>query len=179
MIAFEIEAANVLRELAHRVGQAEPGENAVHEIDLSSLSDDGKKTVRAELVSNLGASGTAIYSISLPNADPTLIHQSLMAARDDKIDDRCYSRVLPLPHHPTAVLYVGSSRDLGKRLMEHIGYGARKTYSLHLRHWAKPFGKIRIDARFYDPAIDKAVLCALEDHLASKLSPIFGRRGSI
>jgi hypothetical protein len=48
-----------------------------------------------------------------------------------------------------------------------------------LRHWARDFGKVRIDVRFYERSTDKAVLCALEDHLAAKLIPLFGRRGSV
>lgn len=177
MMSFENEAANALRELANRVDPVEPGVNGCYEIDLTSLTDDRKKPVREELALHLSASDTAIYSISLPDADPTLVHQALTSARDDKVDERCYSRVLRLPHHPATVLYVGSSRDLPQRLMEHLGFGQKKTYSLHLRHWATQFGKVRIDVRFYAASTDKAVLRALEEHLANKLVPLFGRRG--
>lgn len=179
MKTFEIEAADELQELADQIKRVGAGENGSFEINLASLTDDRKKLLRDELSTNLGASETAIYSISLPDADPAVVHEALTAARDDKLDQRCYSRVLPLPHHPTAVLYVGSSRDLRKRLMEHLGYGAKKTYSLHLRFWAAEFGKLRIDVRFYAPTTEKTVLCALEDHLAAKLVPLFGRRGSV
>jgi hypothetical protein len=179
MSTFEIEAADALQELADRVKQVKPGVNGSFEIDLASLIDDRKKSLRDELALNLDASGTAVYSISLPDADPAAVHRALTAARDEKLDQRCYSRVLPLPHHPTAVLYVESSRDLRKRLMEHLGYGPKKTYSLHLRFWAAEFGKLRIDVRFYAPSTGNPVLGALEDHLAHKLGPLFGRRGSV
>lgn len=179
MKPFEIEAAEALRELADQTERVKAGINGSFEINLASLTDDRKKLLRDELAINLGASETAIYSISLPDADPAAVHEALTVARDDKLDQRCYSRVLPLPHHPTAFLYVGSSRDLRKRLMEHLGYGAKKTYSLHLRFWAAEFGKLRIDVRFYAPSTEKDVLCALEDHLARKLVPLFGRRGSV
>ena len=179
MMSFENEAANALRELANRVDPVEPGVNGYYEIDLTSLTDDRKKSVREELALHLSASDTALYSISLPDADPTLVHQALTIARDDQVDQRCYSRILRLPHHPNMVLYVGSSRDLAKRLMEHIGFGPKKTYALHLRHWATQFGKVRINVRFYPASTDKAVLRALEEHLANKLVPLFGRRGPV
>jgi hypothetical protein len=179
MIKFEAEAARSLRALADRVDGVEAGLNASYEVDLVSLTDERKKPLREELPASLCGSETAIYSISLPDADPFVVHEALTSARDDKLDQRCYSRVLPLLHHPSAVLYVGSSRDLRKRLTEHLGYGSKKTYSLHLRHWGRDFGKVRIDVRFYERSTDKAVLCALEDHLAAKLTPLFGRRGSV
>ncbi|WP_336970108.1 GIY-YIG nuclease family protein [Sphingobium aromaticiconvertens] len=179
MMSFENEAANALRELANRVDPVEPGLNTFYELDLASLTDDRKKSVREELVLHLSASNTAIYSISLPDADPALVYQALTSARDDKVDERCYSQVLRLPHHPSMALYVGSSRDLAKRLMEHLGFGPKKTYSLHLRHWATQFGKVRINVRFYPASTDKAVLRALEEHLANKLVPLFGRRGPV
>lgn len=184
MATFEIEAAAVLRGLAHRVEIVEPGVNGSCEIDPKCLTDGGKKPMRETLALNfgalsLGASDTAIYSISLPEADPVQVHQALTAAREDQIDQRCYSQVLKLPANPTTILYVGSSHNLRKRLMEHLGFGQKKIYSLHLRWWALQFGKIRIDVRFYAPSTDKLVLRALEDHLASKLIPLFGRRGSV
>lgn len=179
MISFETEAANALHELADHVSGVEVGANAHYEIDLATLTDDRKKSLRDDLALNLGTSKTAIYSISLPDADPATVHEAMTSARDEKLDERCYSRVLPLPHHPSPVLYVGSSRDLWQRLMEHLGYGQKKTYSLHLRHWAAELGKVRVDVRFYAPSTEKAVLGALEDHLAAKLVPLFGRRGSV
>jgi len=179
MISFETEAGNALRDLADRLSRVEAGANAHYEIDLATLVDERKKSLRDDLALNLSASKTALYSISLPDADPVAVHEALTSARDDKLDQRCYSRVLPLPHHPSPVLYVGSSRDLWQRLMEHLGYGPKKTYSLHLRHWATDLGRVRIDVRFYASTTEKTVLCALEDHLAAKLVPLFGRRGSV
>ncbi len=173
-MTFEIEAANTLRELAGRVEAVEPGINGHYEIDLATVTDDRKKPVREEIARDLSASTAAIYSISLQDASPEAVHQALTTARDDGVDQRCYSQILPLPHHPTTVLYVGSSRNLHQRLMEHLGFGAKKIYALHLRHWAGEFGRVRIDVRFYPSATPKAVLTALEAHLASKLVPLFG-----
>lgn len=178
MMTFENEAANALRELARRVEESESGANGHYEVDLATLSDDRKKSLREQIRLNLGVSEAAIYSISLPDAAPQLVHEALAAARDDYVDQRCYCEVPPLPHHPTTVLYVGSSRTFQKRLMEHLGFGAKKVYALHLRHWAGPFGKVRIDVRFYPPSTQKIVLNALEVHLAHKLMPLFGQRSA-
>ncbi|MET0241667.1 MAG: hypothetical protein ABW184_17380 [Sphingobium sp.] len=179
MMRFETEAAHLLRDLASRVGSVEPGANSHYEVDLATLSDDRKKPLRADIELNLNLSQAAIYSISLHDAAPELVHESMTAARDAGVDQRCYCPILPLPHHPGTVLYVGSSRNLHKCLMEHLGFGAKKVYALHLRHWAGPFGRVRIDVRFYPPSTPKPVLTALEEHLASKLMPLFGLRGSL
>lgn len=175
-MTFEIETANALRELARRIDDVGPGTNGHYEIDLAALSDDRKRSLREEIGLNLSVSEAAIYSISLQDAPPELVHHALTTARDNCVDERCYAQLLPLPHHPTTVLYVGSSRNFQKRLMEHLGFGAKKVYALHLRHWAGQFGKVRIDVRFYPPSTQKAVLHALEAQLAHRLTPLFGPR---
>ena len=148
-------------------------------IEFPSVSPASKSEVMERLKADARKSDAAIYAISLPDAEPPQIHAALADARNGKFDDRCYSRVLPLLKAATPALYVGSSRSLHKRLLEHLGHGAKKTYSLHMLTWAQELGRVVIDVRFYPSTIENDLLCALEDHWAATLKPLFGKRGSV
>lgn len=174
---FECEAAEAIHEVAARLEKIHP--SALMTLELPPVSPASNAQVAERLEAGPSNSNAAIYAISLPDAEPSRIHASLADARNGKIDDRCYSRVLPLLQSATPTLYVGSSRSLQKRLLEHLGHGAKKTYSLHMLTWAQELGRIVIDVRFYPPTIENDLLCALEDHWAATLKPLFGKRGSV
>jgi len=87
---------------------------------------------------------------------------------------RAYARL----NNISKVLYVGSSSSLGRRFREHLGYGARGTYALHLSHWARSlFINISLVAARYPAEVDPEVLGLMEDQLWDTLEPMFGRRG--
>lgn len=174
---FEAHAATAMEAVASQLREVSP-----HRPECSVLlpfADQDRTRVLADLGASLAGTQTAIYAISLPEADPATIHRALSKARDDKVDGRSYSRVLPLGEAPSNVLYVGSSRTLRKRLMEHLGFGPKKTFSLHLRQWGHGLGPVRIDVRAYPADLPNGLLCALEDYMADQLRPLFGKRGSV
>lgn len=75
---------------------------------------------------------------------------------------------------PSNVLYVGSSiTGLKKRISEHLGDGSASTYALQLKHWFK--GTHQVTVKVYD--VPAAVLQIVEDALAHKLRPAFGKMG--
>jgi hypothetical protein len=75
-------------------------------------------------------------------------------------------------------LYVGSSRDLGKRFKEHLGFGSAATYALQLSHWAPSLLlNIKFLAALYPVTTPPEVLQLLEDTLWDKRMPMFGKRG--
>ena len=174
---LELRAAEAIRMVAARLECVHASAIATLELPPPSLAS--KVELGERLKSDVRRSDAAIYAISLPEAEPARIHAALNAARSGKVDDRCYSRVLPLLDSATSTLYVGSSRSLQKRLLEHLGYGAKKTYSLHMLTWAQELGRVVIDVRFYPTTIENDLLCALEDHWANTLKPLFGKRGSV
>lgn len=174
---FESEAAQAIHAIATRLETVHP--SALVTLELPPVSPASKSDVTERLKADGRNSDAAIYSISLPEAEPARIHAALADARNGKVDDRCYSRVLPLLEAATPTLYVGSSRSLQKRLLEHLGHGAKKTYSLHMLTWAQELGRVVIDVRFYPSTIENDLLCALEDHWAVTLKPLFGKRGSV
>ena len=100
------------------------------------------------------------------------------AKKHDRVERRAYPRMNEGSAAGSRCLYVGSSADIGKRLREHLGYGARQTYALQLAHWARD---LRLEVEFvcvkYEGTEDKEVLQALEDTLWDELQPLFGRRG--
>jgi hypothetical protein len=174
---FEKEAAQAIHAIAARLENVNP--SALMTLELPPVSPASKAQVAERLKAGPSNANAAIYAITLPDAEPGQIHAALAEARNGKVDDRCYSRVLPLLESATPALYVGSSRSLQKRLLEHLGHGAKKTYSLHMLTWAQELGRVEIDVRFYPATIENDLLCALEDHWAATLKPLFGKRGSV
>ena len=74
--------------------------------------------------------------------------------------------------------YVGSSQSVAKRLKEHLGFGAGKTYALQLVHWARPLS-LELDfvcAKYAENTPIEAIQ-ALEDTLWETSKPMFGRQG--
>ena len=85
-----------------------------------------------------------------------------------------HSRKCPKANTPSQIMYVGSSTtNLKNRIRQHMGYGPAGTYALHLRHWFS--GKYKIIVKVYCETIE--VIQLIEDDLADRLSPAFGKRG--
>jgi len=83
-------------------------------------------------------------------------------------------RSCPKLNKASSVMYVGSSRTgVKKRISQHIGNGPESTYALHLSHWFT--GDYKITIIQYD--VTDEVLQILEDELADRLKPAFGKRG--
>lgn len=71
-------------------------------------------------------------------------------------------------------LYVGSSHNIKKRIIEHLGLGGSpKTYAMHLREWWD-YGLITIE--IYSVENDK-YLQLYEDILWDYYKPLLGRQG--
>ncbi|MGH8128092.1 MAG: hypothetical protein ACRETC_06955 [Gammaproteobacteria bacterium] len=114
------------------------------------------------------------YFELLGNANVEHIVEEFALAKAQGRDGRSYSRLNEL----SQILYVGGSRSIATRLRQHLGFGARKTYSLHLSHWAQDLG---LNLRFYcagfEDAQDAEVFQTLEDQLWEESTPMFGRKG--
>ncbi|MDD2582004.1 MAG: GIY-YIG nuclease family protein [Desulfuromonadaceae bacterium] len=89
--------------------------------------------------------------------------------------DRAYARF----NSQSKVLYVGSSSDIGKRIREHLGYGAKATYALQLAHWCRNLNmSLEFVLADYSTTTGADLLQTLEDTLWDNLHPMFGRKGS-
>ena len=178
MQIFEKAASQKLMDFAEYVGKIEAQGAVSVTVDGSSISDKGElQNIISKSISDRHA---VIYAISLPEANSRAVHEAFSRVRKCKIGNRAYSKLNKLHNNPTRCIYVGSKlRNIYARLMQHFGYGHEKTYALNLSKWARGFGTIAIDVRYYSPDIGKEALIALENHWASILHPLFGRRGSV
>ncbi|QYU70519.1 GIY-YIG nuclease family protein [Leptolyngbya sp. 15MV] len=177
-MTLEERAAETAANLAQRVSQVRaksepplvlPMPRGEQKLEYSAMLD----------AAGLGlGEGKFLYSVSLP-AEPKQMHDALLQAREQHRAGRAYCRVLKFPQQPTRVLYVGSSSNLKKRILEHLGFGAQTTYALHLRFWAQGFGDISINIMRYPAEIELDLFLFLEDQWARELIPLFGRRGSL
>jgi hypothetical protein len=154
------------------------------ELKFSDLSRaDAKVVWKAAFNAKMCSAYQAIYIISLlepASANKVLAAYDAVRARKDGLAMARFPKDKNLGKH--SCLYVGSSHKTPNRLLGHLGFGARTTYSLQMKSWAadiKDQGGVKIDVFGYDniPATD---LCALEDYLSlEQCQPIFGRRGSL
>lgn len=72
-------------------------------------------------------------------------------------------------------LYVGSSHNIYKRLLEHLGFGAQKTFALHLKKW---WDNVPIQIEIYEVCNNaNDALQIIEDILWEHNKPLFGRQG--
>lgn len=88
-------------------------------------------------------------------------------------------------------LYVGSSKDVYKRLKKHIGWGKsyKKEYALHMDQWLPDENRIKIDLYDMDPEILETIgpslefmsnelkMQLIEDIFWSVQKPLFGKKG--
>lgn len=109
-----------------------------------------------------------------PNVDLTAVETRFSNAKAHEENDRAYPRL----NSQSECFYVGSSQSITKRLAEHLGYGAARTYALQLLHWARPLNlELEFVCAKYPESISYAVVQELEDALWGNRSPMFGRKG--
>lgn len=124
-----------------------------------------------------GKSKNCLYFIECPSSsdvDLSAIASAFSLAKAHETRDRAYARLNGLCN----CLYVGSSQSVAKRLAEHLGYGARKTYALQLLHWARPLAlTLEFVCAKYSNHTPFHVVQAFEDTLWQLRQPMFGRQG--
>lgn len=163
--------------LASAVADAVPIDVRTWEVDVKSLPPEktGLKLIQdvSEWASN---SKKCIYYFELcsPNIDLDKIKQAFAQSKEKNASERAYSRL----NDGGKGFYVGSSQSIAKRLTEHLGYGASKTYALQLIHWARPLSlHLKFICAKYPETTSSNVIQGLEDTLWEIKKPIFGRQG--
>ncbi|MDN3595127.1 hypothetical protein [Zunongwangia endophytica] len=122
-----------------------------------------------------------IYCIQLiDDSNEEEIEKAFKAAKENKYEDRCYSK---FNQRSSKTLYVGISQGNSflKRMHEHLGAGAKSTYALNLKYWIP--ADIQIKNSVFKPSIpeyDKKehlnLMELLEQSLWDKLKPMMGKR---
>jgi len=104
------------------------------------------------------------------------VAEAFSRAKKENLDGRAYAR---MNGHESQTLYVGSSRAINKRVAEHLGFGSKHTYALHMRYWAEILeGRFSIVIYRFDDCENKKVIQAIEDGLWDQLKPMFGKQGA-
>lgn len=133
-------------------------------------------TIVLEVAQWAGKGNVYLYTICLvtEQGDLSKIRNAFSSAKATQ-NDRAY----PRPNGQSCCLYVGSSKKVHQRLKEHLGYGAKGTYALHLAHWASRFPvELEFMCAKYQAGLGPEVYQALEDTLWNEMSPMFGRKGA-
>lgn len=115
-----------------------------------------------------------VFRTSASTSQAKSMHAAFEAAKKGKRGARAYARL----SDASAVLYVGGSKSLKTRVVQHLGYGTKSVYALQLAYWAAPANvEVELLVARYSPKIHDDVLGALEDALWTQLRPMFGRKG--
>lgn len=121
-----------------------------------------------------GGNAFLYYFRLTQNTNLKRVEAPFAAAKARERKERAYARL----NEQKDNLYVGSSQDIGKRILEHLGFGQSKTYSLQLAHWSQELAlQIELVCARYENSTSEEVMQALEDALWNQLTPMFGRRG--
>lgn len=149
--------------------------NYLHQLISDAFIALNSLCIKEEVITDAGNIKTltinaGVYIIEEINGDRVKTYENFLDHKSKHLV------AMPKSNAPSNVLYVGSSRNnLKQRLLQHAGYGYRKTYALHLKDWFT--GSIKITVRQYDTPSD-SVLQMIEDSIAFNLKPAFGKRGS-
>ena len=177
-------AADHLRKLADNIEKIQLSKTISIQFDFSEFKQSSDASLKEKINEKVGADFHSIYSFHLSNLDSAnKFYEAFKNAKKNKIDGRAYARLNEESDEQKFddCLYVGSSRKTDTRLKQHIGLGAKATYSLHLKHWASGFdGGFEIYVHEFELDSEKLKLLPyLEDQFAWELNPMFGRRGSL
>lgn len=176
------QTTNQLKELIDRIEKIDISEIEIYnKISINFTEIDSKKSdeIRIELSAwekqNIGS--RYIYIIqATETTDVVLCRHQYENAKSTKEKARAYARLND--SKDSKVFYVGSSSSLGDRIKQHLGFGPKGTFALHVTHWSSDIpGGLTISIFRFPPNIDQNVIQAIEDGLWEKHRPIFGRRG--
>lgn len=172
-------AKKSLEKLASDVACISPDDVKTWDNCTSCLDESGETPKLIREIKDWAVGSVAfIYVVSAKEIDDETTIELARSFADAKAAEkgkRAYARLNEPSHH----IYVGSSAKLHQRIKEHLGYGAKATYSLQLAAWAQPHKvDLTICCAKYPDNTDQNVLQALEDALWSDLQPMFGRQGA-
>lgn len=154
-----------------------PNEIRSWNINVSSLPVElGELPLIQEASKWAGKSKACLYYFEClsPQINLAEVEQTFAVAKAHETNDRAYPRL----NGQGTCFYVGSSQSVAKRLSEHLGYRARRTYALQLIHWARPLNlELKFVCAKYPDETPTSVIQALEDTLWESKAPMFGRKG--
>lgn len=167
-----------LRSLCSQIAQVPSPDVTSWEFNTDVLTIDEEPVVVTSGMNALRKNGARyIYVLSTTLSNELLepIRLRYSDAKTHKRFGRAYAR---LNEDASKVFYVGSSASIGRRIREHLGYGALGTYALHLAYWASDLAvPLKWSVACYPASVSENVIGTLEDQLWDLQKPMFGRRG--
>lgn len=175
--ALPAQTQSALASLSSAVSGVVPIDVRTWQIDISALPSekDGLQLIK-EVFKWAGKSKACLYYFECcsPGIDLANVERAFSDAKAHDASDRAYPRL----NVSGKCFYVGSSQSVAKRLTEHLGYGATKTYALQFIHWARPLSlHIEFVCAKYPETTPTGVVQTLEDTLWETKQPMFGRQG--
>ena len=175
--ALPTQAQSALANLSTAVAGVVPIDVRTWQIDVSilPLEKDGLQLIQ-EVSEWAGKSKACLYYFECcsPSIDLAKVERVFADAKAHETNDRAYPRL----NTSGKCFYVGSSQSVAKRLTEHLGYGAKKTYALQFIHWSRPLSlHLEFVCAKYPETTPSAVVQTLEDTLWETKAPMFGRQG--
>lgn len=176
--SVKLNKAKNLRAIADELINLHPIETKTFKFNTSILNPESPPPdlVDEILIWEKAQKSIFVYYFSLSqDADPEIVHEKITDAKKIKLAQRAYPRIFS----PSRCLYVGSSRQIAKRIKEHLGFGHRDTYAMNLAFW---IGNLNLDTDIvcmrYKQNIKKGIIQAFEDGLWEHLKPLLGRKGA-
>lgn len=140
--------------------------SAIRESDRGQLQEIEDRSTRG---------ARYIYAFRVAEEDSAALHAAFVAAKQARTGGRAYCRV----NGTSPLLYVGSSANLYSRMKDHLGFGNKSTYAMHLSHWLPARdGDISLQIWQFSETTPSAVIQAIEDGLWALGQPMLGRQGT-
>jgi len=177
-------AAAHLIQIAKSLEKIEPSGNKRIDFCFADLKNSSDDDLIAKISNSVASEYQSIYSFHLNDLDlQSRFYDAFREAKSGKLEARAYARINKKADGKEFgnCFYVGSSRNTLTRIKQHLGLGAKTTYSLHMKYWALEFkGGFNIQLHKFALAGNQlALLPYVEDQFAWELNPMFGRRGSL
>jgi len=111
------------------------------------------------------------------DSDLRKINSEYELTREKNIGKRAFARINK-DNRESNVLYVGSSRSIGQRTKDHLGFSSKSVFALQIYHWSRELdGYVELDILRFEPITDYDVIQSIEDGLWDIHKPMFGRQG--
>jgi len=148
--------------------------NAAREAEpIAQPFESANVTLDTDLTELKNSCGCHIYIFKLTDegANAADVRNTLLQQKQGNPQKK-YPKVNP---KPSMILYVGSSRGaIYRRVLQHLGACPDATYALKLNDWFRC--RVTLHVRNYGN-IESNVLQIIEDCIAQRLQPMFGKQG--
>ncbi len=153
------------------------------------MSDIGSERMNEHcdaIAERLGKKHLAVYAICFDDAVPLDRVYDVVdgnKARNKTLpaaERRAFARVNKRKRNiGSRCLYIGQSEKAAERIRQHLTEAHPATFAIHLNYWPNDIPGNLIVQVIGVPNAQSVLVPFIEDQLASEMSPILGRRGSV